>query len=386
MSDTGTTPTEAMTQWIDEVTATLADLDPSTRDDLLEDLDLLVMEATDETGLTPVAALGEPAAFAAELREAAGIEGPPPGQHRRAAVPAGVHEAGRRLLTDLRDGTAWRNAVSFLPELRGGWWVLRAYLLVAIPSLILFSGDGSLSFLIPRPFGSGLIGTLLFLLAARWSIGRGRQAADQPTSPWGLVGAAGLIGLALVVIGGRAAEVHYPEVVYAEPAFASGYAVEPCFSEWGEDISCDGHTYPGNDGSTFLRNWDGTPITNIWAYGLDGEPVEVVLYDQLGRPIDNLLWDEQGIPLEPDFDDRSITNRFPRTWTAADEPVMPYRDPDVGPGQWRPALDRPPVDAPIIVEGPAATTVPPTTTTVTPTTGPTAPTTTTTIAEEDPAG
>ena len=40
-----------------------------------------------------------------------------------------------------------------------------------------------------------------------------------------------------------------------------------------------------------LQRGDGSPVSNIWAYDADGNPVDVFLFDQNGRPIDDVGFD-----------------------------------------------------------------------------------------------
>ena len=103
------------------VRATLADLAPEERDDLLGELQAALVEAAGE-GEGPIAArLGPPEEFAAELRASAGLDPAPP--------PGPVQDGRRDWRADLRRVAEPLRRVG--RELAPIWWVGRAYVLVA---------------------------------------------------------------------------------------------------------------------------------------------------------------------------------------------------------------------------------------------------------------
>jgi uncharacterized membrane protein len=118
--------------YLDEVRAALADLPPTDRDELLEDLpDHLATVLADDAGSLRER-LGEPAAYASELRAAAGMGA--------AAAPA--HEARNRwrerwVDLDRRVGLAlgYGSVSELMHALRPGWWVVRG-VLAAIALLV----------------------------------------------------------------------------------------------------------------------------------------------------------------------------------------------------------------------------------------------------------
>ena len=104
------------------VRATLADLAPEERDDLLGELQAALLEAAGEGGDGPIAArLGPPEEFAAELRASAGLDPAPP--------PGPVQDGRRDWRADLRRIAEPLRRVG--RELAPIWWVGRAYVLVA---------------------------------------------------------------------------------------------------------------------------------------------------------------------------------------------------------------------------------------------------------------
>ncbi len=128
--------------YLDAVRRELDDLPDEERGDLLEDLSSHLIELSThdiDDGVPLQVRLGPPSEYAAELRTAAGL---PP------RVAAGSPDRVRRRLADMFAGSAagrlatraqhhpWTaQAVTLLRELRPAWWVLRGYLIVAVPTL-----------------------------------------------------------------------------------------------------------------------------------------------------------------------------------------------------------------------------------------------------------
>ncbi|WP_324274691.1 HAAS signaling domain-containing protein [Blastococcus brunescens] len=140
-----TAPAEAITRQTQDYLAAveheLADLPTEDRSALLEDLDQhLEALAAEDDDRPVVVRLGPPAQYAADLRSAAGL--PPRGSAVRPPTPAlrdRLDEflsspAGRRITTAAHE--VWR----LLRELRPAWWVLRGYLLVLVPCLLVTDG------------------------------------------------------------------------------------------------------------------------------------------------------------------------------------------------------------------------------------------------------
>ncbi|RZU73316.1 putative membrane protein [Micromonospora kangleipakensis] len=149
--------------YVDRVRAALADLPPAVRDELTEDLPEHLAEVAAEADGSLVDRLGEPEAYAAELRAAAGAGEPLGGRggpDRR--IAAAAHRARARLSgLDVRLGPllGYAKASEFLRLLRPAWWVLRGWL-----AALLFSAAlGEPSGLLPRLGDSAVAG--LFLLA-----------------------------------------------------------------------------------------------------------------------------------------------------------------------------------------------------------------------------
>jgi hypothetical protein len=276
------------------VRAAFADLPGPDRELLLEDLEDHLQEVAVEAGGPLADRLGRPEAYAAELRASAGL--PAPGALGRRRTGSwlretwGAQQAGR-LWQAASTHPAGRAVLEFLPELRPAWWVLRGYLAVqaACVALSLLDANlGGLSFPIPRPFGSRVLGLLAVAGAVAGSVALGRRG----TSRRGLV-ALGNAGLGLFAVlmllelgAGEAYDDQYhPEFVttYSEPALG-------------------------------LRA-NGREITNIFPFDADGKPLQgVFLIDQDGDPVVATHNDDPNLEarLPLDGDGNEVENRYPQ--------------------------------------------------------------------------
>lgn len=118
--------------YVARVRTALADLPPAARDELLEDLPEHLAEVAAE-GEGPLAdRLGPPAAYAEELRAAAGT---PTGRRWRPTVDLRLRAAVDQVRARLRavDSTSgpligYEKGSDFVRLLRPAWWVVRGYL------------------------------------------------------------------------------------------------------------------------------------------------------------------------------------------------------------------------------------------------------------------
>ncbi|MPQ97970.1 hypothetical protein GB931_08550 [Modestobacter sp. I12A-02628] len=241
-------------EYLAAVDRQLADLPEDDRTALLEDLALHLEAMSHEDDDRPVAVrLGAPAAYAADLRAAAGLPA-------RASAPDWLGAGTRDRLDRVLATHPAREARRLVADLRPAWWVLRGYLLVAVPCLLQI--DGVDDFPVPAPFGSQGIGLVLVAAAVAGSFLLGRQTL--PRALGALVAAGGLLLAVLALLiaqthGDRLREPVYVSV--SQPAALQAQGQFPLLSRSG-------------------------PVTDVLPYAADGTPLEgVLLYDQDGRPL-----------------------------------------------------------------------------------------------------
>jgi hypothetical protein len=135
--------------YVAAVRAALSDLPPSVIEELLEDLPEHLAEVQAEGNGTLRDRLGEPEAYASELRTTAGFVGGFPDPPRKSGwvTPQEIRanaEPAIRLLrqADLRVGSVigYQRASDFLILLRPAWWVLRGYLFAMATAYFFDSG------------------------------------------------------------------------------------------------------------------------------------------------------------------------------------------------------------------------------------------------------
>jgi hypothetical protein len=247
-------PTQADTseigRYFHSVRAALADLPTEVRDELLEDLPAHLAEVTDEAGGESLERrLGPPAAYAAELRAAAGLEPPLRGVRSLGSRPAvaKARDLLRRANVVIGPLLGYASVGEFARTLRPGWWVLRGYAVGMFATNLLLSNSGVL----PRRDSTLIISLAVLALAIGVSVRIGRLAPGRliPARPGRLLIYAANAVAALVLVGGAASAsrpVDYP------PSGSDPYA----------------------------------GITDIYPYDEHGEPLRgVVLYDQNGTPL-----------------------------------------------------------------------------------------------------
>jgi hypothetical protein len=242
----------------------LADLPVDDRSALLEDLALhLDALAAEDDERSVEARLGAPAAYAADLRAAAGLPA-------RGSVAGATTVRLQEQLERVRSTAAFRRALPafreirrLLRELRPAWWVLRGYLLVLVPCLL--ERDGVRDFPVPAPLGSNELGLLLVVAAVVGSVALGRR--KLPRAVGALLVAAGAV-LALMTL------VLWQDA--AASGLTRGYDSQPWIDPVPDRAAGE---YP------LLSRYG--PVTDVLPYAADGTPLEgVLLYDQDGRPLD----------------------------------------------------------------------------------------------------
>jgi uncharacterized membrane protein len=260
---TDDTPAEVKA-YLDAVRATLSDLPPAERDDLLAEVESSLREAADDTGSIG-ARLGSPEEFAAELRSAAGLH-----ESSTATPQPTIKETFERLLADPRVAALRRLGAELAPV----WWVTRGYLVVAGLAVVWGTSWSARYPFVPR-FGSAELGTYpmfprfggaevglgLIALAVAASVRFGLKWRSDGSSSRRSVVAFNLACLALLV----------PVVAQlgaGAPGLTNVVVVQKPLVQQG------------------LAN-NGTPVLNIYPYSLDGKLLhDVLLYDSAGKAID----------------------------------------------------------------------------------------------------
>ncbi|MDG4836758.1 hypothetical protein O7631_09545 [Micromonospora sp. WMMD967] len=179
---------QEITDYVARVRAALADLPPTQRDELTEDLADHLTEVAAESGGTLVERLGEPETYAAELRAAAGAASVSGRNLDQRVATAMVRVRTRLRAIDVRLGPAlgYETASEFLRLLRPAWWVLRGYLAAMLVTMM--STNGSYG-LLPRFGGellAGMVMLVAFVLASIWIGRRSARLAGWPR--WALHG------------------------------------------------------------------------------------------------------------------------------------------------------------------------------------------------------
>lgn len=235
------------------VRARLSDLSPDEIEELTGDLEADLQERLDETG----AELDDPAAYATELRAAAGL---PPREVRDSRpwyekLRAAIERRGTRLDERLRSNQTALAAMDFAVALRPVWWVLRAWIAYQLAHLFIASNNAE-GVLPDSPYvWVALI--VATVVSVQWGRGRWRDRRWLP--------AVATVGSVVAVIGAPIAISHASDS-------ASG----------GTPISTRPVAHHRDHG---LR-MNGRPIRNVFAYDLKGNPLELVqLYDQRGKPL-----------------------------------------------------------------------------------------------------
>lgn len=287
---------EDVRAYVGAVRAWLADLPADEVEDLTAGMEADLAERAAESGGPLGGLLGEPEAYAAELRSAAGL---PP------RVEVVLPDAVRREPWTERLGRDAQAVVArhpWLRELRPTWWLARGAVLGWIIASVLGTGR---TVLLPL-LGAGLSMWVGLTLRRR-----------EPLATPARVG----LGAANVL----AAIVLLP-MLASYTSGSSGYSDEAVMSAPG---------YP----SQLVAN--GEPVQNLYAYDAAGNRLDGVrVYDQSGRALfvglDSLMdGSNPDLPLRPDDGRPDVAaDVFPLAWPGHDA----WQDPGFG---WTPPLTLP---------------------------------------------
>lgn len=300
----------AKARYLERVINALSDLSEDDRDEVIQDLEAHLAELS-ETDLDRV--LGTPDSFVAEFRASAGLD-----VERRGRLAT-----ARDHLLDwenrMTDSDTWRHVSRVWIAMRPIWIWTRGWLAVSLFSLFTSYGTETFRvFPIPSVGFSSSRGLLAVSVATFVSVFLARYPLR---SGWGFLSTLYTTVVALMLA---------TSLLNPTPLGTTG----PGF----EEVVPQGLVTEG---------WE--PVQNIYAFDTEGNPVEVLLYDQDGRPLLNLpsytyeqaeyLPQEERYPTdygEVEFqrDDlgRIIPNLYPlQTWEYSDfGELMPSLPPSLG--------------------------------------------------------
>jgi len=296
-------PTKAA--YLARVTEGLYDLPAEEREEMLQDLEAHLAELEDEE-VDQV--LGTPESFVEEFRVSAGLDAP------SAAAGPGLVERWRAALNRR---SAWLSNLVDWPTIRPIWVWTRGWLVVCAWSF-LYDYEGFERFPIPSIGGNTSVG-LAFVILATWLslwLGKGQQGIRAFGSvTFSFVAGWALIGMLLNPMPTYSQMVE----VYEQPVFP-------------EQLTAP----------------DGNQITNVYAYDMEGNPVDVLLFDQDGRPLltfpsyiyedaeipgnDAPYWDGGTVMFRRDQFGRIIPNLYPLGLAVYDEygELVPMPPPSLG--------------------------------------------------------
>jgi len=287
--------------YVDAVRSRLADLPAEERDDLVADVEASLLESGETPKLPPQE-------FAAELREAAGLDPAAP-----ASVEGSPLDSLRAWVSSERVAS-WRATAG---ELAPIWWLARAY--VAVVLLAVASNQG-------WPIGADQqynevsleMSVFALLIAAGFSIWLGLRGRREARSHRRLaVAANAVLALALLPV----AAFSLAQLDYGHLGSSAVY-VEPV---------------PG-------LVLDGAPIRNMYPYTRDGTPLfDVLLYDETGRPLDVLTGpDDMSRRILDTVNGTQLFNSFPIRYFEAGTTTVAR--PELAPPITVPKLVTPPLE------------------------------------------
>lgn len=247
-----------------QVRLALADLGPDQVDDLTDGLEANLADALADDHRahrgTLVDEFGEPSAYAAELRAAAGLA--PAGAPARRENPLeaallapwrSVRDGWRALDARLRTTRWYPGTVALLADLRPAWWVLRGWTLAYL--LLALVGAGSSGWL-PTSSGGWVVLLVAVVASAQWGRGQWRVGPRWDRLLRGLSRVLAFAGVVLLLSVSRSAGGDAQAAVYETPVPEDGVVVA------------------------------GERAFNLFVYDAEGNPVDgAQVFDQDGRPV-----------------------------------------------------------------------------------------------------
>lgn len=313
MTDTTLPAAERIRAFAAAVRAELSDLPAEDVDDLVEGLvGDLTDQADDSDGEI---ALGDPVAYAQELRSAAGL--PERGPVAPVRVPWAARLAARRrgAAAAIRSSKAGAAILDLLVSLRPVWWLLRGFGMFALLSLLL--GFGIWTGLAQGAFGMRLLFWMLLLATCLVSVqwGRGRWLPRNAVRHIRTVASV----LAILLL------------PFCAGTLLSALSVQGASVDEGYMPVPSGLTLDGEQvGNLFVYDRDGALVDGAQIYTGGGKPLD--LFGAQSRDLDDgshLWWNGQDpvvVPLR-DAQNRPIWNIYPLS-TAPIDPTTgePERD------------------------------------------------------------
>lgn len=263
----GTTIPSEVRLFLAAVRRELGDLDP---DEVAEMTDGLEADLGDLVAERGPSALGDPKAYARELRTAAGIgetTGTPRERRQIRASTTAFLDACHGWF-DQQVARIPGDPQPVMDWLRPAWWIVRAWVAVVLVGLFVGSPDGAL---VPSVGGLGWL-VLAVAVAMSIAIGVGRF---WPGGPRGLFARLFLLALNAFAI--------------AVTPFAVDWANNPGqdWRMWDEGYQVGQAEAVEESSSRGALTVDGRDVTNIYPYDAAGRPLSgVQLFDQDGKPID----------------------------------------------------------------------------------------------------
>lgn len=277
--------TDRVAAYLDELRPHLDDLDPSERAEVLDELADALREVAAEHDEPLRDVLGPPADYVDAYRASAGLEPRPRPRGWLAARVAGIDAA-------VRAQPWWPQANALAQLLRPAWWTLRGGTLAVLLGWVLL---GSLHWVITLPGLLSIAAAVATSMAAR----DGKHLSK---------------GLRYVLAGANVIAALAVLPMMSSVGLADG-------SDWDA-----GYEAGAMDSEAMaigqLTKPNGEPVTNIYPYTRDGEPLEdVLLFDGAGRPLnvavheDDVLFGSGDQEIETEYDrdadGQPITNLYP---------------------------------------------------------------------------
>lgn len=254
------------------VRVALADLPADEVEELTDGLEADLAEAHAEDLARE---LPDPAAYAEELRGAAGLPTPAPRRGRVGTIAAQFTGMGADLQRSLRTHRMTAAVLDYLATLRSAWWIVRAWAAYqCFGGIFGFEGD-----LLP----SGIISWVLLLVLIAGSVFLGQRAWPR----WGrtLIG----VGNAFAIV----------VLLFAVAALPTRADLDN--ANGGGTTYYDDEYAQAPDGTGVRLN--GNEVTNIFAYNARGEAINgVQLFDQDGNALATSVPGGNGCLVHDDWD------------------------------------------------------------------------------------